>query len=232
MKSFKLYNFIVLAIILTYSQATFAQNESDKAGIFFISFNMDEDLMNDITVTVNDRAFLNSFSEAPIFPEAIIDSIKILFEDVTEKVLGTPSSCVYKTNKKGKQVVTLGMNGDLEGMPVDLLKSARKQHKDLDYFVRININITGRGGSWTVNPRDVKFKLRPTVTMRMTQYDKAGKTLFSERLKVKEFGKLKSRKITSSDDRISVRKSEILYPEDVYEMLLAVTREFIINYQL
>ena len=117
-------------------------------------------------------------------------------------------------------------------MPVDLLKSARKQHKDLDYFIRINISITGRGGSWTVNPRDVKFKLRPTVTMRLTQYDKAGKTLFSERLKVKEFGKLKSRKITSSDDRVTVRKSEILYPEDVYEMLLAVTREFIINYQL
>ena len=55
--------------------------------------------------------------------------------------------------------------------------------------------------------------------------------MFSEKLKVKEFGRLRTREVTSRDGRVTVRKSEILYPEDVYEMLLVVGGQYIEAYK-
>ena len=81
---------------------------------------------------------------------SLVDSVKDYLEYV-----GRSTRCaygVYKVNRN-KEVTSLGMNGELEGMPVDLLKAARNRHTDLDYFVRIDVNITGRGGKWTINPR-------------------------------------------------------------------------------
>ena len=148
-----------------------AQEDGEKAGIHYIMFKMDEELMSDISISVNDRNFLNGYSESPVFPMSLVDSVKEYLEHVAEEVLGVPAECVYKVNRRGKEVTSLGMNGELEGMPVDLLKAARNRHSDLDYFVRIDVNITGRGGKWIINPKDVRFKLKPTITLKITQFD-------------------------------------------------------------
>lgn len=222
---------LLLLFVMMSATPAMAQEDGEEAGIHYIMFKMDEELMSDISISVNDRNFLNGYSESPIFPMSLIDSVKEYLEYVTEEVIGVPTECVYKVNRRGKEVTSLGMNGELEGMPVDLLKAARKRHSDLDYFVRIDVNITGRGGKWTINPKDVRFKLKPTITLKITQFDSEGKVMFSEKLKVKEFGRLRTREVTSRDGRVTVRKSEILYPEDVYEMLLVVGGQYIEAYK-
>lgn len=222
---------LLLLFVMMSATPAMAQEDGEKAGIHYIMFKMDEELMSDISISVNDRNFLNGYSESPIFPMSLIDSVKEYLEYVTEEVIGVPTECVYKVNRRGKEVTSLGMNGELEGMPVDLLKAARKRHSDLDYFVRIDVNITGRGGKWTINPKDVRFKLKPTITLKITQFDSEGKVMFSDKLKVKEFGRLRTREVTSRDGRVTVRKSEILYPEDVYEMLLVVGGQYIEAYK-
>ena len=222
---------LLLLFVMMSATPAMAQEDGEEAGIHYIMFKMDEELMSDISISVNDRNFLNGYSESPIFPMSLIDSVKEYLEYVTEEVIGVPTECVYKVNRRGKEVTSLGMNGELEGMPVDLLKAARKRHSDLDYFVRIDVNITGRGGKWTINPKDVRFKLKPTITLKITQFDSEGKVMFSDKLKVKEFGRLRTREVTSRDGRVTVRKSEILYPEDVYEMLLVVGGQYIEAYK-
>ena len=222
---------LLLLFVMMSATPAMAQEDDEEAGIHYIMFKMDEELMSDISISVNDRNFLNGYSESPIFPMSLIDSVKEYLEYVTEEVIGVPTECVYKVNRRGKEVTSLGMNGELEGMPVDLLKAARKRHSDLDYFVRIDVNITGRGGKWTINPKDVRFKLKPTITLKITQFDSEGKVMFSDKLKVKEFGRLRTREVTSRDGRVTVRKSEILYPEDVYEMLLVVGGQYIEAYK-
>lgn len=222
---------LLLLFVTMFATPVMAQEDGEKAGIHYIMFKMDEELMSDISISVNDRSFLNGYSESPVFPMSLVDSVKDYLEYVAEEVLGVPTECVYKVNNKGKEVTSHGMNGELEGMPVALLKAARNRHTDLDYFVRIDVNITGRGGKWTINPKDVRFKLKPTVTLKITQFDSEGKVMFSEKLKVKEFGKLRTREVTSGDGRVTVRKSEILYPEDIYEMLLVVGGQYIETYK-
>ena len=222
---------LLLLFVMMSTTPAMAQEDGEEAGIHYIMFKMDEELMSDISISVNDRNFLNGYSESPVFPMSLIDSVKEYLEYVTEEVIGVPTECVYKVNRRGKEVTSLGMNGELEGMPVDLLKAARNRHIDLDYFVRIDVNITGRGGKWTINPKDVRFKLKPTITLKITQFDSEGKVMFSEKLKVKEFGRLRTREVTSRDGRVTVRKSEILYPEDVYEMLLVVGGQYIEAYK-
>ena len=221
----------LLLLMVTLATPAMAQEDVEKAGIHYIIFKMDEELMSDISISVNDRSFLNGYSESPVFPMSLVDSVKDYLEYITEEVIGVPAECVYKVNKKGKEVTSLGMNGELEGMPVALLKGARTRHSDLDYLVRIDVNITGRGGKWTINPKDVRFKLKPTITLKITQFDSEGKVLFSEKLKVKEFGRLRTREVTSGDGRVTVRKSEILYPEDIYEMLLVAGSQYLETYK-
>ena len=222
---------LFLLFVTTLATPAMAQEDGEKAGIHYIMFKMDEELMSDISISVNDRNFLNGYSESPVFPMSLVDSVKEYLEYITEEVIGVPTECVYKVNKKGKEVTSLGMNGELEGMPVALLKGARTRHSELDYFVRIDVNITGQGGRWTINPTDVRFKLKPTVTLKITQFDLEGKVMFSEKLKVKEFGRLRSREVTSGDSRVSVRKSAILYPEDIYEMMMVVGGQYIETYK-
>ena len=222
---------LLLLFVMMSATPAMAQEDGEEAGIHYIMFKMDEELMSDISISVNDRNFLNGYSESPVFPMSLIDSVKEYLEYVTEEVIGVPTECVYKVNRRGKEVTSLGMNGELEGMPVDLLKAARNRHSDLDYFVRIDVNITGRGGKWTINPKDVRFKLKPTITLKITQFDSEGKVMFSDKLKVKEFGRLRTREVTSRDGQVTVRKSEILYPEDVYEMLLVVGGQYIEAYK-
>ena len=78
-----------------------AQEDGEKAGIHYIMFKMDEELMSDISISVNDRSFLNGYSESPVFPMSLVDSVKDYLEHVAEEVLGVPAECVYKVNKKG-----------------------------------------------------------------------------------------------------------------------------------
>lgn len=197
-----------------------------SAGIFYISFRMDEELMNDLTVSFNERKFLSGYSEKPVFPEELIDSVRMNIERTVSAMIDAEAKCIYKQNKKGNDITTLGMNGELEAMPVDTRKNAMNNH-ERNYYVRVDVNITGRGGMAITLPDGKRSRLKPAISLTITAFDEVGNKFYDKTTKLKEFGVLKSKEETSSDGSVTVRKAEILYPEDVYQMLVQVSTAFI-----
>ncbi len=196
------------------------------ASIFYISFRMDEELTNDLSISFNDRKFLSGYSEKPIFPEALIDSVKLTIEQTVSEILKAEARCVYKQNKKGENITTIGMGGELEGMPVDTKKNAMNSHES-NYYVRVDVNVMGRGGMAVTLPDGKRSRLKPVISLTITAFDELGNKFYDETTKLKEFGTLKSKEETSSDGSVTVRKAEILFPEDIYAMLEMVSSSFI-----
>lgn len=209
--------FIASFAILSSLNVSFAQDEK-TAGIYYISFRMDEELVNEIEVSYNERKVLTGYSEKTAFPQALIDSIKISIEDAVSTVLTSDVSCVYKLNRKGDTITTLGMGGELENMPVDKKKSAMELH-DVDQYVRVDINYQATGGTKIDLPDGKRSKVKPMLTFSVKAFDKEGNKTFDESVKLKEFAPLHSIERTTADGEITTRKSEVLYPEDIYQML-------------
>ena len=218
MKKIALLFIALFTVGLSFSQ--------DDASIFYISFRMDEDLTNDLEVSFNERQFMSGYSEKPVFPENLIDSVKLIIERAVSSGLNAKAVCIYKLNKKGEPISTLGMGGELEGMPVNTKKKAILQSESA-YYVRVDVNIIGRGGVSVGLPDGKRSRLKPAITFSVSAFDKNGKNVFKKSIKVKEFGVLKSKEVTSTDGSVSVRKAEILYPEDIIAMLRIATHEFL-----
>ena len=82
---------LLLLFVMMSATPAMAQEDGEEAGIHYIMFKMDEELMSDISISVNDRNFLNGYSESPVFPMSLIDSVKEYLEYVTEEVIGVPT---------------------------------------------------------------------------------------------------------------------------------------------
>lgn len=217
---------ILFSLVTLISAQIYAQS---SAGIFYISFRMDEELMNDLSVSFNDRNFLSGYSEKPAFPESLIDSVKLSIESTVSEALKSKAACIYKLNKKGNNVTTLGMNGELEGMPVDTKKNAMKMNEK-NYYVRVDINVTGKGGVSVTLPDGKRSKLKPAISLNISAFDELGNKVYDEKSKLSEFGVLKAREDSSADGSVTVRKAEILYPEDIYQMLNQVSAQFLLEH--
>ncbi|MDX1650943.1 MAG: hypothetical protein R3277_00510 [Brumimicrobium sp.] len=215
-------SFYLIAALMIITKTGVSQ--TSKAGIFYISFRIQDELREDLKVVFNERKFLSGFSSQPIFPEELIDSIKSDIESSVSRAIDAEAECIYKTNRKGDTVFTLGVGEELEGMPVDRKGNAISEH-DKDLYVRVDVYITSKGGMSVELPDGKRSRLKPAINYVITAYDKAGKKVYKEKVKVKDFGVLKARERDSANGKRTVRKAEILYPEDIYEMLkVAITK--------
>ena len=196
-----------------------------SAGIYYISFRLDELLTNDVKVTFNDRKFFSAYSESPIFPEELVDSIKVAIERKMSEKLDAKVICVYRMNKNNKAITTNGLAGELEGMPVNS-KGAALKSNEKEIYVRFNVIIKSSGGLTVTLGNNSRSKYKPMVFMQAAAYDAGGKKIFAQKKSVKDFGKLRSIENTSADGSVTVRKSEILYPEDIYQIFLISLSQF------
>lgn len=218
----KMLRLFVVIHLLVFSNSLFSQQ---TGGIFYISFRLDEQLTNDVKVTFNDRNFFSAYAEAPIFPQDLVDSIKIAIEKKMSEKLQANVTCMYRENKNGKLITTIGLAGELEGMPVDT-KSAAIKSNERDIYVRFDVNVSSSGGYTVTLANNSKSKFKPMLSIQASAFDASGKQIFSEKKTVKDFGQLKSIERTSADGSVTVRKSEILYPEDIYLMFIQALSEF------
>ena len=58
---------LLLLFVTMFATPVMAQEDGEKAGIHYIMFKMDEELMSDISISVNDRSFLKPLLFPPKF---------------------------------------------------------------------------------------------------------------------------------------------------------------------
>lgn len=200
----------------------FAQKE---AGIFYISMHIDEDLEKELELTHKERNFLSGYSSSPHFPGSLIEKMRDSIAESVGKVLNADAECIYSTNRKGDTVYTIGLGDELEGMPVERKNKAIKTH-DKDVYVRLNIYVKSSGGVSVGLPNGTHSRLKPMIKYILVAYDKDGGKIYKEKVKLKDFGTLKSIEKDSKNEKWRVKESEVLQPEDVYSMLLKAIEKF------
>lgn len=213
---------LCLAIILAFSFLSFSQ---ETAGIYYISFRIDDELRNELEATHKERKFFSSYSEQAHFPEELINEMKDSIEASISKVLNADASCIYSLNRKGDTIYTLGMNGELEGMPVQRKGKAMNTHSR-DIYVRVDVSIVSNGGISVELPNGTRSRLKPMITYMVTAFDGQGKRFFREKVKLKDFGVLKSVERDSGNGNWRIKESDVLHPEDIYQMFLMAVKSF------
>lgn len=213
---------LYLTFILFISCLSFSQ---ESAGIYYISFRVDDELRNELEATHKERKFFSSYSEQAHFPEELINEMKDSIQASVSKVLNVNAECVYALNRKGDTIYTLGMNGELEGMPVQTKGKAIKTHNKTHY-VRVDVSIVSSGGVAVELPNGTRSRLKPMITYTITSFNGDGKRTFKEKVKLKDFGVLKSIERDSGNGNWRVKESDVLHPEDIYQMFLLAMRSF------
>ncbi|MEX2483477.1 MAG: hypothetical protein WED10_02905 [Brumimicrobium sp.] len=196
-----------------------------EAGIFYISMHIDEDLQNELEMTHKERNFLSGYSSSPHFPGSLIEKMRDSIAKSVGEILNADAECIYSMNRKGDTVYTIGLADELEGMPVERKNKAIRTH-DKDIYVRLNIWVKSSGGVSVGLPNGTHSKLKPMIKYVLVAYNKEGNKIYKEKVKVKDFGTLKSVEKDSKNGEWRVKESEVLQPEDVFAMLLKAIEKF------
>ena len=208
------YIFSLIGLLLFGGNSLNAQNDanSKKGGIYLLYVHMSDDLTTEYKKTNNSRTFLNGYSESAIFPDNLLDSVKVRAEMFCSEKLQADVTCIYKMSKKGKQVTSIGANGEIEGMPANTFKNA-VANSDLDYYVRLSIMMHPGGKAIMLNNGKESI-IRPVVDGYIKVFDEAKNVVWKNSATLKDFSTLRS--TSSTDGDITVTVSETLGPEDIF----------------
>jgi len=211
----------LIGITLVSIQQYVAQN---TAGIYKITFNIDQDLVNEVRVRVaGESATPDRFNLTRTFPDALVDSIKTVITKTVAKQIGSNTTIIYKKNRKGQDIKSYGSANQLQGMPRNRLKKAVFA-EEKDYYVRVRVNYSARGGVGMPVIGTTVTQVRPVVTIRITAFDVERKKIFDKKKRVKDFSRLRA--VENTFGNVSVRRSQVLSPQDIYNMLLQTVEEF------
>tara|TARA_Y100000589_G_scaffold290734_1_gene293624 strand:- start:1794 stop:2453 length:660 start_codon:yes stop_codon:yes gene_type:complete len=189
-----------------------AQNE--KSGIFKIYIHIEPELVTEINKKYTDRKFLSEVSTSAVFPENLLDSIKVISELSLSSKFNSEVECIYKKSKKGKVLSTIGANGELEGMPVNTLKNAILTN-DKDQYISISAYITSGGKKAVLDPK-WNSKVKPMIKVFVKVQDVDKKVIWKKDAVLQDFSELRSASRTRGT--IVRTKRETLSPEDIFIM--------------
>jgi hypothetical protein len=198
----------------------FAQN---TAGIYKTRFSIDQDLTNEVRVKVAGETTPDRFNLTRTFPANLIDSINSVITKVVAKQLSANASIFYKKNRKGQDIKSFGSSTSLQGMPRNRLKKAILA-EEKDYYVRVRINYSARGGIGTSFLGTTVSNVRPVVTMKIVAFNVEKKRVYSKKVRVRDFSRLRA--VESTIGSVSIRRSEVLLPMEIYRMLERTVEEY------
>lgn len=212
----------ILYLFLAFSLLFFTCNGQDdvdvsnelSGGIYQLNFSISEALRTIDKVENPNRNVGNSLSTVVSFSEALIDSIKTITEvQLTEK-FNEEVACIYKYSKKGKKLASIGVNGEVEGMPSNTLSNAIKQN-DLEHYISVSAMFDEGGVPISINGlRKSKIKPKLSIIVKVTDFNK--KIIYREKITKKDYSKLRTRERRRGD--LIVTKSETISPEDFVRM--------------
>jgi len=198
----------------------YAQN---TAGIYKIRFIIDQDLTNEFRVKVAGETTPDRFNLTRTFPNNLIDSIHNVIAKTVSKELSANATVFYKKNRKGQDIKSYGSSTSLEGMPRNRLKKAILA-EEKDYYVRVKINFSARGGIGSSFFGTTVTNIRPVVTIKIAAFDVEKKRVYSKKVSVKDFSRLRA--VENTIGSVSVRRSEVISPVEIYQMLQRTVEEY------
>ena len=185
---------------------------TQDAGIYWLYVHMAPELTTEYAVEVTDRKVLSGYSESAIFPDALLDSVRVTAEALCAAKLGMKVDCIYKLNKKGERITTVGANNELERMPSNTFKGAvasAARHR----YIRIDVMMSTGGKAIVLGP-DTYSKIKPIVTATIKVDDAAGNEVFKNKVTLKDLSDLRS--VERTRGNLVVTRSETLGPEDIF----------------
>ena len=208
-----------LLIITLFFYAIVASAQS--GAVYSFIFDVDPELTDFLKVDRNKKNWLSGFSVSKIFPEELINSIKIKTEEAfTEKLQMPVKMCFYR-NKKGRIYDSGGIGGRLEGLPSNTFKGAKVSCTENNRYIRYYVKISN-GGSTSVffgkNKTKTKINTKPNLKIHATVFDENKNKVWKKKIEIKDFSNLRS--IKRYYGVFNVTKSEVLSNEDIYAMYI------------
>jgi hypothetical protein len=214
----KTFCYLILGLFIPIN--LFAQN---TAGIYKIRFIIDQDLTNEVRIKVAGETTPDRFNVTRTFPNNLIDSIHNVITKTVAKQLSANALIFYKKNRKGQEIKSYGSSTSLEGMPRNRLKKAILV-EEKDYYVRVRINYSARGGIGTSFLGTTVTNIRPVVTIKIVAFNVEKKRVYSKKVRVKDFSRLRA--VENTIGSVSVRRSEVISPVEIYQMLQRTLEEY------
>jgi hypothetical protein len=214
----KTFCYLILGLFIPIN--LFAQN---TAGIYKIRFIIDQDLTNEVRIKVAGETTPDRFNLTRTFPNNLIDSIHNVITKTVAKQLSANALIFYKKNRKGQDIKSYGSSTSLEGMPRNRLKKAILV-EEKDYYVRVRINYSARGGIGTSFLGTTVTNIRPVVTIKIVAFNVEKKRVYSKKVRVKDFSRLRA--VENTIGSVSVRRSEVISPVEIYQMLQRTLEEY------
>ncbi len=223
-KVFNMNKFIFITFFcINFSTTLFIQAQ-DRAGIFSVYFGIDRKLTHPTQVSVNGNVVQNGNLIATRLSDSEIDSIKKMIERTVSSELRAQTECIYRKNKKGKNVVTNDFGTSVRGLPICSKRNAIKLHEK-EYYVSVSImfNAVQRTslGAALVGMR----QYRPTVSIRLIAYNEQRKAVYRKRIFVNDFEKLQG--FASNINGVEIQNFQVLTTQQIKEMLAKSLQELV-----
>ena len=197
--------------------------QSKTAGIYKLDINFDGEFIEDYYAN-NKKGSTKGYSISILLPDTLIEAIKTLAEDLSEKKLKADVECIYKKNRKGETVTTVGW-GRVEVMPTNSFKGAVSE-TDLGNFININILIQ-TGGESIFLGRGYYSKLEPWVIASVKVLDRGKNEVYENKISIKDFSTIKSEMIKKGG--FAETYSEVLGPVELYLIIEKTLNKLIIG---
>lgn len=209
----------ILCITCLFTFTSNAQQDKElpkeiSGGIYQLNFSISEALRTIDKIENPNRNFGNSLSTVVSFSEALIDSIKTITEVQLSEKFDEDIVCIYKYSKKGKKLVSIGVNGVVEGMPSNTFSNAMKQI-ELDHYVSISAIFDEGGMPVTINGLR-KSKIKPKLTLNVKVLDANKDVVYKEKVIKKDYSNLRTKERRRGDLILTI--SETISPEDFVRM--------------
>ncbi|PHR22267.1 MAG: hypothetical protein COA38_18260 [Fluviicola sp.] len=147
------------------------EKEKKEAAIYAVNIKIAPELTTE--------GSLGSVSWSKSLSEEQINSIIKMFETKCAEKFNANTVCIYKKNKKGKELKSIGGSGRLSGMPVNTFKKAALDNKK-DLFIKIDIYITNDGKPVMVGNK--KSVIKPRVVAYIKVFDKDKNEIYSHKI--------------------------------------------------
>ena len=182
------------------------EKEQQEGGVYSLNFKISPELTTE--------GSFGRVSWSTSFSDEIKNSIKRLAESKCKEKLKANVTCIYKKNKKGKELTSLGGSGTLSGMPTNTFKNAAANNEK-DLYIKLDIYITNDGKPIMVGKK--KSIIKPRVQAYVKVFDKEKNVIFSNKLTLNSLEGI----IMLSE------KDEPLSPENSYKIYETVLTELL-----
>ena len=159
-----------------------------SAVVHQFNLTVSEELTTELSVKDRSRTVLKGYSVGTALPEELVDSMAVDAERELTKKLGIPVHMCWTKGKRGTGAGSF-LGPKLIGLPSNTFKLAKEYCPGETRFVELNCTIAP-GGSVSIGEGT---KLKPMVTMTMQVFDGEKNEVMEKKVKLKDFGKLRSR---------------------------------------